>query len=236
MKTDTTNELMMRVRADLDREDRQAEARAKVGIGIRAVLIVFVAAYISWIMGAVTQLDAPALTRLAALNIEERLPDLRAKLRDQAIALAPDLTDQARDLLLQLPVRLREHVEATLVAKTEELIARFETDLDTAVTTVVEDQIDLVRGELSDAGPEEQLDAIVLGVSDAFRETMIEAVDELYYGYSAEIRRLNADLEHLLRGEILTEAEQIDKRLIEAWMVLAHKHELADPGRLIAGF
>ena len=62
-----------------------------------------------------------------------------------------------------------------------------------------------------------------------------QALDELYHDYAKELRRLNAELEHLLRDEDLTESEQIDKRLIEAWMILAHKYRLTDPGELIAG-
>ena len=103
-----------------------------------------------------------------------------------------------------------------------------EQDVDDAVSTVIEDQLELIKSSIEDGSAEDQLDAIVLGVSDAFRETMIAALDELYIDYSQQIRELDARLDHLLSGDELSESEKVDKRLIEAWLVLVQKHAIAE--------
>ena len=224
------------IRADLAREDRRALLHARIGVGLRALVVLLVIGYMSWLSAAIGHLDAPTLTRFAATHIEERLPELRAELRDYAIAQAPDVIGRARDLLLQFPAHVRDSVERPLLARTDELIARAETDIDAAITDVLDRQMELLRAEMSDASPEEQLDAFILGVSDLFRDTMISALDELYVGYADEIRRLNAHLDHLLRDDHLTEDERIDKQLIQVWMVLVHQHEITNPMQVAATF
>lgn len=232
----TENSPLHEIRNHLETEDRGALSRVRTGIILRALLIVVVVGYMTWISSAVSKLDAEELTRIAAAEIEERLPEMRAELRDYAIRMAPDLTDHAKEVFLELPGQMRQFVEAQLLAKTDELIAQFEADVDGAITVVIEDQIRLVKAGLPGASPEQQLDALVLGVSDIFRETMIEAIDELYIGYAGEVRTLNARLDRLLTGHDLTESEKIDKQLIEAWMVLVHKHDIANSSQLVASF
>lgn len=77
-----TNQLVARVRAEIEQDDRQALNRARVGIAIRGALIVFVMGYMMWVSSAVSKLDAPTLTQAAMAHFEERLPDLRAEIRD----------------------------------------------------------------------------------------------------------------------------------------------------------
>ena len=235
-----TDQLLDEVRSDLEREDRRSVSRAWVGVGLRIFFLLFVAGYMTWVHSAVSRLDADSLTKIAAMQLEERLPQMRADLRDYAIARAPEVIDKARDLLLELPAQLRKKVESQLLARSDELIARLESDVDIALGVVIDDQIEAIRTALPDGSPEDQLDALILGLSDTFRDTMIAAVDELYEQYSAEVTKLNDHLIHLQKDEDLSDSEIIDKKLLEAWMVLVQKHEFASPRRvkeaLQAGF
>ena len=228
----STEQVFNEIRDDFEQDNRKATVRAKAWIAVRIFLILFVVGYMTWIFSAVSRLDAQELTRIAAVSIEEKLPQFRADLRDFAIERAPELTDQARDMLLQIPGHLREAVEGPLIEKTDDLIVRFETDLNGAISTVIDDQIELIRAEFPDGTPEEQLDAIILGISDNFSETTREALDGMYEDYVQELQNLNARLNHLLRSPDLTESEKIDKQLIEAWMILVHRHKIASPNRV----
>ena len=61
MQADNGNDgTLQALRGELQEEQRRAHKRAKLGIGIRVVSIVFVLGYMSWLVGAVTKLDAPA--------------------------------------------------------------------------------------------------------------------------------------------------------------------------------
>ena len=220
------------LRADLEAEDKRAIKRAKIGIGIRGFLIVLAFVYMSWLLGALSKLDAPALTRIAVDSVEARLPELRANLQTYALDVAPELTDKAQGLFLEVPGHVRRTLEGRLFQATEGLVAQFEDEVEASLTQVVDYQAELMRAEMPDATPEEQLDILVLGVSAEFRDTMTEAVDLLYEDYSAEMRKLAAYLERLRTAESLNESERIDKELIEAWMVMVHKHRIVAPEQI----
>jgi hypothetical protein len=222
----STQELLAKVSEDLEREQNTAARRAKVWIGAQCLLIVFVMGYMSWISGALNSMDAESLTRLVAIQIEEEIPRVRAALRDHALELAPQLTDHAQDLFLQIPSRLRETIENQLLAESDKVIAGFEAELDAGLGAIIDERIEAIQAAYPDLSPQEQLDSVVAGVSGLFRDTVIEAVDELYIEYAGTVQKLNAHLLHLQRSEELTETERIDKELLETWMILVHKHEI----------
>ena len=229
----TTPNRLEVIRTEIEQEDNKAIWQTKIGIGIRIFLVVFIIGYMSWIKSSVARMDAAELTRVAATSIEDRIPEFRADLRDYALEMAPELTDTVRNLMVQLPARVRETIEGTLSAQTDRLIAQFEHDLDEALGGVVDKQMKLLQTEFGGSSPEEQLDALIVGVSDIFRETMLAALDELYVGYSQEVRKLSLQLVHLQKDANLTESEKIDKQLIEAWMVLVHRHDITQPKNVI---
>ena len=222
----STQEVLTQVRNDLEREQHSAARRAKVWIGVQCLLIVFVIGYMNWISGAVSSMDAESLTRMVAVEIEEEIPHLRAALRDHVLELAPQLTDQAQNLFLEIPTRLRESIENQLLTESDKLMALFEAELDAGLTAIIDERIETVQAAYPDLPPEQQLDNVVVGVSGLFRDAVIEAVDELYMGHAGTIRKLNAHLLHLQRSDELSESERIDKELLETWMILVHKHEI----------
>ncbi len=221
--------LLAELRRDLRRDSRKTTTRAKSWIAVRVGVVLLVVVYMTWLGGAVGRISAEELTRFAATSLESKLPELRADLRDYAIAVAPEVTDRALDLLLEVPGQLRTVVERELGAQADRLIARLEADMDVAITTVIDEQLELVRNQDPNASPEEQLDTIILGVSDAFRETLIDGIDELYEHSTVEVQSLNAYLDHLLRNPDLTQSEQIDRQLLQVWMVLVYKHRITEP-------
>ena len=74
----TDHNLLAALRTDIETEDRAAISRTKIGIGIRAVLIVFVFGYMTWISNSVSRLDAGELTRIAAVSVQEKIPEWSA--------------------------------------------------------------------------------------------------------------------------------------------------------------
>ena len=232
-ETENSDSSLAVFRTDLEQEDVRALQRVKVAIAVKVVLVVFVAGYMSWIMSVVSRLDARELTRIAAMSVEERVPQWRAEVRDYALAVAPDVTDQARDMFVTLPGHMREYLETELLLATDTVVRRFESDVASAVGTVLDDQIETMKAEMPDSSPEEQLEFMVMGVSGLFRDTMTEALDVFYVDYAAEVKKLNAHLDHLLRGDNLTESEKIDKQLIEAWIILVNEHDFIDPSGVL---
>ncbi len=227
-KTNQTTPLDQ-LEATLREDDTRALSKAKLGVGLRVFLIVFVVGYMTWLFGALSNLDAEALTEIAANSVAEQLPEFRSNLQEYAIAQAPMVTDMARDTLLQVPAQMRQHLQQRLVSESNALIARFEDDVNGALGEVLDQQMAAFRESSPGDSPEAQFDALILGVSGEFRSTMIAALDELYNDYSSEVRRLNDHLLQLQRGLDLSESEELDKQLLEVWMTLIHKHGVGDP-------
>ena len=221
------------LQATLKKDDARELSRARIGIAVRAVLIVFVLGYMTWLFDAVSKLDAGALTGMAADAVTEQIPEFRADLQAYAIGQAPMVTDMARDTLMQLPATMRQKMQQRLLDETGTLISRFESDIDTALGEVLDQQLAALRAASPGDRPEEQLDALILGVSGEFRDTMTGALDELYFEYSAEVRRLNDHLVHLQQDDNLTASEQMDRQLLEVWMTLIHKHGVGDPLQIV---
>ena len=228
-----TSSPLDQLEATLKQYDTRALSRAKLGIAIRAVLIVFVLGYMTWLFSAVSELDADSLTAMAADSVVEQITEFRENLQVYAIEQAPMVTDMARDTLMQLPTHMRTHLQDRLVRESNALIARFETDVDAALGEILDQQLAALRESSPGDLPDRQLDALILGVSDEFRDTMTGALDELYFEYSAEVRRLNDHLVHLQQDDNLTASEQMDRQLLEVWMTLIHKHGVGDPLQIV---
>ena len=227
-KTNQTTTLDQ-LEATLREDDTRALSKAKFGVGVRVFLIVFVLGYMTWLFGAVSNLDAEALTGIAANSVAEQLPEFRLNLQEYAIAQAPMVTDMARDTLMQVPTQMRQHLQQRLVSESTDLIGRFEHDVNAALEDVLDRQMTAFRESSPGDSLEAQLDALILGVSGEFRSTMIAALDELYNDYSSEVRRLNDHLLWLQVGQDLSQSEKLDKQLLEVWMTLIHKHGVGKP-------
>lgn len=225
----TTAQVLRHLRQSIESEHPAAIRRLKIGIAIQGLILVLVIGYMIWLGGALSQLDADTLTSVASDKVEAMIPELRVEIRDYAIAMAPEVTDRAQAMLLDLPRVLGQKLEESLVARTDLLIQDFERDLDASLTDILNNQIALVKSQHPDATAEEAVDAAIRGVSRLYREKMMSAVDAMYDDYAREIGKLDDYFHRLQRADDLTETEKIDKEMIEAWVVLVQKHKFVRP-------
>ena len=100
-------------------------------------------------------------------------------MRDHALELAPQLTDHAQELFLQIPAHLRETIENQLLAESDKVIAKFENELNAGLSAIIDERIEAIQAAYPDLSPEEQLDNVVVGVSGLFRDTVIEVVERV---------------------------------------------------------
>lgn len=200
--------LLNEVRADLEREDRDAIRLAKLWILFRLVVILAVLFYMNWISGPLSRMTPEELTRVASVKLEQRLPEARGRLRDYALSEASAAARQAHSLLIEVPTHLRGVVESRLLGGIDESIRRFETEIESWLTAA---PLTLSTSAAADASISIRL------------EPAAKTIDGWYDASSADGRSLDGYIARLQRGVGLSDAESLDRRLIEAWIALIER-------------
>lgn len=198
--------LLNEVRSDLEREDRIAIGRARLWILFRLCVILGVLIYMHWISEPLARMTPDELTRVASVRLEQRLPEARGRLRDYALSEASAAARHAHSLLIEVPTQLRSGVESKLLTSTDALIQDFEIEIASWLT-------DSMLERASSAGDDPR-SPVQLPPPTA------ERVERWYERSSDGTQALDAYFSHLQRDEGLSDAELLDRRLIEAWMAL----------------
>ena len=225
-----TQERLSYLKRQLEADEPFGLRRIKRGVYIQAAILVFVFGYMTWLYTSMSKLDAEALTSVAATQLQQMIPELRDEVRNYAIAAAPELAVQAQGLFLELPRTLGAKLEEHIIQEADARMKDFEADLGEKLSGILDAQVALVKELNPGATAEESLDTAIRGVSAEYRDKMAGAIDFMYDDYSREVRKLDDYLTRLQTSEDLSETEKIDKELIEAWMVLLHKHQITRPG------
>jgi hypothetical protein len=156
---------------------------------------------------------------VASARLEQRLPEARGRLRDYALSEASAASKQAHSLLIEVPTHLRTGVESKLRDSTDSLIQDFEIEITSWLS-------DSVLQQTPSTGD---------GLSTPIRLTppAPESVKRWYDSSSGGAQALDAYFSYLQRDEGLSDAEQLDRRLIEAWIALVERREdPPDEGRM----
>jgi hypothetical protein len=201
----------------------------KRDIGILCAAFVILGLYGMYLYSFLDKLEAEALTRIAGTSFEDRLPDIKARLKEHAIRVAPEVLQNLKDALLKLPDSARRAVEKQLSEESKKLLAKAEAQMSVELTTITRASIETIEQGSPAKTPEERLHDVLAKSHDAYQEKMRVLVDTLYEDYAREAKQLNQTLEKLRQGKDLSEREKLEKELIEAWIVLVHKHEITKP-------
>ena len=234
MKTESTTATdptsIRTLRAALEKDDRSVLSSLRAWIIIQAILIIFFLGYMTWITSTVDDFTPDTLTVMASAELQQSLPQIRENLKEYALSVAPEVTEHARLAMLELPQVLRIRLEQEILTETDRILLDFEQEFDASLAHVLEENIEFLRQEVADVETdEERLDVVVNGVSQIYRQKMIDAVDAMYAKHTKDFGKLNDYLVMLQEEKDLTETQKIDKQLIEAWMVLVHKHQITLP-------
>lgn len=214
---------------DITTENDAANRRSRIWTFTQVILLVFIVAYMTWLHAAVSRLDANTVTGIASAKLESMLPGMREDLRKYAIQMAPQLTDRARDVFLELPLLLREKMEKRLKDKLDVMIGTFDEKLNAVAGQKLEEHIRRIKTLYPNGVKDRNLEPIIVDICKSVRAQLKEAVDLMYADFSREIKKMETRLARLKKGENLTEEEKIEKEMIEAWSVLVQKHKILKP-------
>jgi len=226
-KTPTPEDLlrsrMARLADSLTVLNDRADRRRKVILWLCIVLTALSSFALLSLTRAAFKLDAHALTQVARLEIEERLPEGRAGFGAFLRAQAPNVIEESiRSLLAFLP-----DVRAMLVRDYQEKLRALGQEGERTLCDEMERSIDRTKKEIDQEFPglsdAEKLDRLVTQVTVLFEARMKEFLDALYPDYVGEMRRIESFLSDLntYDDSRLSGKERLQKELIRTLLRLA---------------
>ena len=131
----------------IERDHREISRRARRRLIILGILMVVVMGYTTWLYSQVAAMNAQAVAEITRGYLLTNLPEAKVTLRTALIENAPEVTDQAQEMMLELPRFIREQIEASLPPSSQALAARFEDDLAVQIDTAIESVVHLANEE-----------------------------------------------------------------------------------------
>lgn len=192
--------------------------KARSRITMTAALVVVVCCYMGWLYHSISKLDAEAVTEIARVEVQSRLPEMGERLEQMAIEAAPAVMDQAEDAILSAPAALRDSVESRLLSGTDAVIDETAHKLDEALTAAIAPNLDAMEQSFGDDTP--TLDDMVASLRESYRTNLQGMTDELYVAYAQEISGVDDFLVRLKTAEDLSPRERAQKEIIEASVAL----------------
>ncbi len=215
----------MSLEADLT----SAQKKEIRGIAVLACLIVFVLTYMTWLYTQLAKLDASVLTRIVGAKVEESLPEMQLRLRDELVRMTPDIVREAETFVLESPARFRAELEVRIVEEARRLTAKVEAELDKYLTENLQHTIALLKQANASATPESAFDELLAEVRAEYKTKIKTLLDGMYFDYRSAMDRVHSYLVRLENSPNLTEPEKLDKQIIECWVVLVYKHNFTTP-------
>ncbi len=212
----TLSEMVRKVEDDAAKEHK----KAKVRIGILALLTVFVCAYMTWIYVSVAKLDAGALTEVGRDWLVREMPNFRSGIADQMKDQAPAMVEHGIVYLKKAPPVVSQRVEIMVLRKTQGVLLDLEDQLDAEMGQDLEEHLAELERQNPDMTPQARIEAVLEEVRDGYRTKMEGLVDEMYIQYADELGAVDEVLTRLRTAKDLTPRERIQKDIIEATVAL----------------
>ena len=223
--TDDFPRLRSRI-ADLGRgmvkrnQQRQRRQRTYALVGGTVIVVCFT--FLFSLTSLAAKLDADALTQIARLEVQNQLPEGRARVKGYLEAEAPRLVEQILRSFMEMIPQLRERVVAGITTELEVINKDFEDKLfEQFQKSLSASKSDIDRA-FPDATEEEKLRKLFQVVAKDFSRGINAAVNEVYPQYAAEMNRLESYLEDLNSRELgeLTDKQRTHREIIQTMLRL----------------
>jgi len=197
----------------------------KIRIGVLAVLLVIVIAYMAWIHAQVTAIDADAVVEVAQYEVQERLPDMERQASVFLIDNAPAMFDMLEENLLAAPAKLRGYGVERINTHAKSRMVEYEAKLDELLERAIAVGIEELEKIDPERSREEQLEFATEVAIEQFEETMTEFFVNLEANYEQDLKGFNDYLEQLADGGDLGPKQRIERELILATLALKDRAE-----------
>ncbi len=209
-------ELANRIEADA----ASLHARLKRRNVILVALIVFVFGYMSWIYNKVGDLNAEALTDIAAAELRTNLPEMRQDFSQRLIDATPDVIAMGEKRVREAIPELGTRIEELALGGADQALIKLEEDLGNELALDLAERMETLERADIGSTPEARVNAVVAFVTEDYRSRVDDMVDRLYTDYSKQMGGLNEMLVRLQTAKDLTPREKAQKDIIECSVAL----------------
>jgi hypothetical protein len=199
------------------------EKHLRWALGIKLVLLAFVAIYLGWAYGSFRVVDADFLVVVGQQKFYEALPTLKLQAAHRLASMAPSLMNQTGDAILDAIPKAGKNLEATIQKILLERCGPLEKDFSAWLSRYTYETKKVTDEMFPDVSSSyEKITRLRTFVLKDFQD----GIEEMSYQIGDSIKRhsLIGQMKGLVRGKDLTEKEKLHRDLIAMWYLLIEKY------------
>ncbi|MEE8106224.1 MAG: hypothetical protein V3T86_11880 [Planctomycetota bacterium] len=227
---DSADERVLQDRlADLEqRIEARAQARRKrqmLTLVVGGCLALFSSVMLTRLSMQSRELTTEALVQMARTNVEPEIPGARATMEAHLIQQAPDIVQNSMQSVVDTLPSLRVQLTKGFSNRLDQVNEKFESRVRTAMAVAISESKLALDQRYPNRSDREKLDLLGEEIAKQLKRTTDDILDSMYPEYTAEMRRLTADIERLYAADprTLTQKDRIKRELIQTMAVLAQR-------------
>jgi hypothetical protein len=199
------------------------EKRLRWALGIKIVLLAFVAIYLGWAYVNFRLVDADFLVIVGQQKFYEALPTLQSQTSKRLASMAPGVMSQTGDVILDSIPKIAENLEASIKKILLEKYGPLEKEFSAWLSSYIYET-------------EKVMDEMFPGVASSYEkitrlrkfilEDLQDGIEVMSYeiGDSIKEHSLTGQMKRLVAGKDLTEKEKLQRDVIATWYLVVEKY------------
>ncbi|MDH3583911.1 MAG: hypothetical protein OER86_06825 [Phycisphaerae bacterium] len=208
-------ELEAQIKMTLERSQK----RARVVTTLVVILGIVLAGYLGFAYSQLSTIDSQVVVDGARQQVKGMLRDSEGDLVKAVNARAPELMAQAEKAALAVPAQARVWFRDYF----NEQLAAGISDHETKLVPIMQAELQKLAQRHKDLSSAEKTKAAIDDIGNTYRKRSIEAVDEVYGGYSKKIGEVAIYLDELGEGEGLDDRQKIQRQLFQTFFAMIAK-------------
>ena len=215
--------------ADLEqRIEARAQARRKrqmMTLVVGGCLAVFSSVMLTRLSMQSRELTTESLMQIARTNVEPEIPGARATMEAHLVQQAPDIVKNSIQSVVDTLPSLRGQLTKGLLNRLDQVNKKFESRVRAAMAVAISESKLALDQRYPNKSDREKLDLLGEEIAKRLKRTTDDILDSMYPEYTAEMRRLTADIEQLYAADLrtLSQKDRLKRELIQTMAVLAQR-------------
>jgi hypothetical protein len=206
------------------------EKHLRWALGIKLVLLAFVAIYLGWAYVSFRVVDADFLVVVGQQKFYEALPTLKSQTAKRLANMAPVLMNQTGDMILDAIPKIGENLEAHIKKILLEKCGPLEKDFSAWLSSFIYETKKVIDEMFPSASSSyEKITRLRTFILEDFQEGIEEMSYEI--GDSIKGHYLTGQMKRLVAGKDLTEKEKLQRDVMATWYLVVEKYISGLEGR-----